>query len=289
MRLRSAYLVACLAFAAHLSFSQGGSLTLPKRIEAGNAFSIQSSGSGKGTLYVVGLGQVLKRDVQLGEAILFPAGSLYSAGHYVTILTRDSSPAESDSFDVVPTSTPAELTFLARPSRLAVNLHEGITGAVYVFDPYHNLITAPVSVSFELSSPNGAEQKRTVQTREGAAWIALDSTAHQGADKFVARAGEISNTRVVGQVPGDPCTLKMSAIPAGEQIQLRTEPVRDCSGNAVPDGTIVTFTENYDGRQSVVDVPLKRGVAEVKMPARPGANISVASGVVLGNEIRWSK
>jgi len=90
-------------------------------------------------------------------------------------------------------------------------------------------------------------------------------------------------------VRGDPCSLKMSAHPAGQQIELQTEPVRDCSDNAVPDGTIVTFTESYEGGESTVDVPLKRGIAEVKMPARPGAKLSVASGVVLGNEIRWGK
>jgi hypothetical protein len=95
--------------------------------------------------------------------------------------------------------------------------------------------------------------------------------------------------RIVGQVPGDPCSLKMTAHPAGQQIQLQTEPVRDCSGNAVPDGTIVTFTETYDGGESTVDVPLKRGIAEIRMPAHPGARISVASGVVLGNEIRWER
>jgi len=37
-----------------------------------------------------------------------------------------------------------------------------------------------------------------------------------------------------------------------------------------------------------VDVPLKRGVAEVEMPAHNGAMITVASGVVLGNQIRWT-
>jgi len=64
--------------------------------------------------------------------------------------------------------------------------------------------------------------------------------------------------------------------------------VRDCNGNPVPDGTIITFTETYNGGQSTVDVPLKRGVARTEMPARNGAVISVASGVVMGNEIRWS-
>jgi hypothetical protein len=45
-------------------------MSLPKTVEAGSAFSIQSTGSGKATLYIVGLGQVLKRDVQLGETRL---------------------------------------------------------------------------------------------------------------------------------------------------------------------------------------------------------------------------
>jgi hypothetical protein len=288
MRSRCAVLIAVLAAGAPWLVGQEGGLTLPKTIQAGNAFSIQSTGSGKATLYIVGLGQVLKREVQMGETIPFPAGSLYSAGHYVAVFSRESSAAESGSFDVVP-AQPADLTFLARPSRLPVGLHSGITGAAYVFDAYHNLIDKPASVSFELSSPAGATQKRTVETKNGAAWTEMDSTAQQGADKFVARVGDVSSMRIVGQVPGDPCTLKMSAHPSGQQVQLQTEPVRDCSGNAVPDGTIVTFTESYEGAQSTVDVPLKRGIAEVKMPIRPGARISVASGVVLGNEIRWEK
>jgi hypothetical protein len=289
MRAWRAVLTVILAAGARVLVAQDGTLTLPKTVEAGKVFSIQSTGSGKATLYIVGLGQVLKRDLQLGETMSFPAGTLYSAGHYITVLARESSPAESGSFDVVPAAKPAELTFLARPSRLPVGLQGGITGAAYIFDAYHNLITTPIAVSFELSDPGGAEQARTVETRNGAAWTQMDSTAHQGMDKFVARVGDVSSTRIVGQVPGDPCTLKMSAHLSGQQIQLQTEPVRDCSGNAVPDGTIVTFTESYQGAQSTVDVPLKRGVAEVKMPACPGARISVASGVILGNEIRWEK
>jgi hypothetical protein len=94
---------------------------------------------------------------------------------------------------------------------------------------------------------------------------------------------------VVEQVPGDPCKLTLRARPEGQRLALETDPVRDCGGNAVPDGTIVTFTENYNGAQSTVDVPLKHGIAQVEMPAHSGARISVASGVVLGNEIRWER
>jgi hypothetical protein len=117
----------------------------------------------------------------------------------------------------------------------------------------------------------------------------MDSTAQQGIDRFVARIGDVTSTRIVGQVPGDPCGLKMNARRLGELVQLVTDPVRDCSGNAIPDGTIVTFTEAYNGTQSTIDEPLKRGIAEATMQVHPGATLSVASGVVMGNQIGWAK
>lgn len=265
--------------------AQGG-LTVPKTVEAGSAFSVQTPGSGQGSVYIVGPEQVLKRDVQLGSTVNFEAGSLYNAGHYVVFVSGSSDTA---TLDVLPAAKIADVSFLARPSRLPVGLRDGITGAVYVFDSYQNLVTKPETVAFELSTPGGAAQNRNIATRDGAAWIAMDSSPKEGAAKFEARIGGISTTRVIGQVPGDPCGIQMTARPAGQKVSLETAPVRDCSGNAVPDGTIITFTENYNGAQATVDVPLKRGVAKVEMPAVPGATISVASGVVLGNQIRWGR
>ena len=48
----------------------------------------------------------------------------------------------------------------------------------------------------------------------------------------------------------------------------------------------MTFKETYNDMQSTVDVPIKRGIATIDLPAHAGAKISVASGVVAGNEIR---
>jgi hypothetical protein len=278
-------LILAMSQAGH---AQSDNLSLPKSIEAGSAFSIQSAGSGEATLYIIGPDQVLKREVQVGSATYFPAGSLYNAGHYIVILAQASG-AKTDSFDVAPASAPAKLSFLAKPSRLPVGLHDGISGAVYVFDTYGNLIVAPTPVSFELSSPSGAVQKNQVTTRVGASWTKMDSTSQQGSSKFVARVGDVSSESIIRQVPGDPCTLKMSAQQSGQQLELQTDPVRDCSGNAVPDGTIVTFTETYTGGQSTVDVPLKGDIAEVKMPVHGRATFTVASGVILGNQIGWEK
>jgi hypothetical protein len=276
-----------LLTSACTAWPQSGNLLLPQTVEAGSSFSVQTTGSGKATLLIAGLGQVLKRDVELGETTTFPVGSLRKAGHYVAILTTNGA-TYSGSINVVPSSTVAALTFLAKPSRLPVGSH-GITGTVFVFDAYRNLITSPTPVSFELSYPGRPAQRLSVLTRNGAAWITMDSSTQAGRDSFVARAGNISSTRVIAQVSGDPCRIKMSATPSGKRVSVATEPVQDCNGNPVPDGTIVTFTESYEGSRSTVDVPLKRGVAKSDMPAHPGATITVASGVVLGNEVRLEK
>jgi hypothetical protein len=289
MRLRLASFLGGLIVLAsgQLALAQGG-LGVPKTVEAGAAFSIHTSGSGKGVLYIVGPAQVLRRDVQLGEDISFAPGDMHNAGHYLVVLTGGSS-TEDGAFDVTGVHQPTSLSFIAKPSRLPVDLHDGISGVVYVFDTFHNLVLQPMPVSFQLSGVAGVPQIHTVTSKNGVAWTKLDSASKEGAAKFEARAGNVANARIIQQVPGDPCKLKMDVRPSGQRLQLETEPVRDCSGNAVPDGTIVTFTEIYDGGEATVDVPLKRGVAKTEMPAYKGATISVATGVVMGNEIHWGK
>ena len=66
---------------------------------------------------------------------------------------------------------------------------------------------------------------------------------------------------------------------------VETEPVRDCAGNPVPDGTVVTFTAKDGTEASTVDAPIKQGIARAQMTARGPVAISAASGVVMGNEL----
>src|ERR1700680_1785154 len=273
---------------AQLAVAQSSGLRLPKTVEAGAAFSIQSAGSGKAVLSIVGPAQVLRRDVQLGETTSFPPGDLHNAGHYLVVLVGGSS-TENGALDVTAAHQPTALSFIAKPSRLPVDLHEGISGVAYVFDTFQNLVLQPVQVSFQLSGVAGAPQTRTVLTHNGVAWTKMDSASKEGAAQFVAQVGSVSDKRVIQQVPGDPCRLRMNVQASGQRLALETEPVRDCSGNAVPDGTIVTFTEMYSGGEATVDVPIKRGIARTEMPAYKGTTTSVATGVVMGNEIRWGK
>jgi hypothetical protein len=285
-RIHASLLALMISSALMPANGQSGDLNLPRNVVAGAAFSIPTTGSGTGTLYIVGPAQVLKRDAQLGQPVEFAVGDLSNAGHYVAVLSSGSS-TQTGEFDVAPAKQPASLSFLARPSRIPVNLQNGITAAVYVFDSYQNLITSPTPVSFQLSVASAPAQTRTVVANQGAAWTGMNSATKEGNAKFVAQAGDVSATRVIQQVPGDPCGLKMSARKVGDKLDLSTDPLRDCNGNAVIDGTVVTFTESWNGAQTTVDVPVKHGIAQAEVPANLGARISVATGVVMGNEIRW--
>lgn len=269
--------------------SLAASFTMPATLTAGEPFTVSTSGTGDALFYLVGPNQTLTRKITLGQDLAFSNGTVIDAGEYLAILSQGSS-NESEAVYVAPAATPAHISFLALPSRLPVNLPNAVTGAVYVYDAYHNLITAPKQVSFSLSTPSSAGQSKTVQTREGAAWTAMNSTPKEGAGQFIAKVGDVSSMRIVQQVPGTACNLTITAQqqPNG-RLLVKTSPVHDCSGNPVPDGTVVSFTQTYRGGQSIADVPLKNGVAQVEFPARGGATLSAASGVALGNEIRWGR
>jgi len=282
--MRGHILLAGLALPAATALAQTMQLPVAP-VAAGSAFNIPTSGNGKAVMYVVGPAQVLRRDVQLGTPVSFAVGELYGAGHYVVTIVGPST--ESGQFDVKPAADPGSLGFLAKPSRLPVSIPNGISGAVYVFDRYHNLITTPLLATLQLAGAGGSVVTRSVTTHNGLAWTRMDSAAKESAARFTAKVGNVSSMRVINQVPGDPCSISITAKPHGSRLDVQTAPVRDCSGNMIPDGTIVTFTEVSGGTQSTVDVPLKQGIASVVMPANRGSKISVASGAVAGNEIHW--
>jgi len=267
-------------------FASAEELRFPAKVEAGTAFSVPTAGSGEASLSIVGPSDALERKVHLGEDIRFEADDLHNAGHYVAILSGSTS--ESTQFDIYASQQPASLSFFAKPSRLAVNRPNGISGVTYVFDVFGNLILKPEEISFRLADATGGVQSHKATSHEGVAWVQLNSAPKAGPAHFEASLSGVQATRIVQEVPGEPCSIRMTAKPSKDQrVLLQTDPVRDCNGNPVPDGTIVSFTERYEGQVSTVDVPLKRSVAETQLPAINGATITVASGVVLGNEIRW--
>jgi hypothetical protein len=261
-------------------------LKVPQTAVAGDGVSIGTTGSGSATLYIAGPGTALKRELRRGDTISLSGGEIAYAGRY-TAVVKSGSETTAQNFYVV-AGKPAKLNFMARPSRVPVAQPDVISGVVFVLDRNDNLVTAPTPVNFQLGVNGGAAAAHPVTSKNGVAWIKAASGKQEGAAQFTASVGDISAKRMVQQVASDPCNLRMKAQPAGSSIEVQTEPIKDCSGNPVPDGTIVTFSETAGTHgRSTVDARVKHGIARATLPANPGATLSVASGVVLGNEIRW--
>lgn len=260
-------------------------LQIQSPVSAGSGVSIPTSGSGSATLYVFGPGTAIKKKVELGQSIQLDGDQVKAAGHYTVILKGGQD--ATGTLDVTPGKLD-NVAFLARPSRVPASRPGAITGSAYLFDKYNNLVLTPTPVKFELTVEGGAPANRTVTSKDGVAWVRLDSGKKAGAAQFVVTAGDDNVKRVVQETASDPCNLRMHAQPNKDGgITVETDPVKDCSGNPVPDGTIVTFAATDSTGRSTVDARIKRGIAKADLPAEKGALLSVASGVVMGNEIRW--
>ena len=278
----------CLAglavLCAFLSGRAGAAeLRVPATVEAGQSFSIPTAGSGPATFYLVGPDHVMKRIVTLGIDMAIQSSDVRAAGHYQAILCGSSS-CTSAAFQVE-AAKPAHLSFFLRPSRVPVSTPQSIDATAFVFDQYFNLVLTPATVDFRITPASGASFSRQSSTRRGVAWMRMDSTPHEGRVQVTAVLGNVEEARVIQQVAAEACGLRMKAIPSGNAVTLETDPVRDCSGNALPDGTVVSFTKVDREGKSTVDTPIKKGVARVQFSIHGPAQIGVACGVVLGNEV----
>jgi len=268
------------------SLAQTAAPRPPDAVVAGTDFSISTTGSGKATFYLVGPSHSSKQQIERGQDMHINGDEAASAGRYLAILCSDT--CQSASFYVTPDDR-ASLAFLAHPSRVPVREANAISGVVFSFDKFHNLVLTPLAVTFTLTADGRDLASRSVPTKDGVAWLRIRSGDAAGTIQLVASIGGLNVRRVVRQVASDPCNLRIKAQRTVRGIVVETEPVRDCSGNAVPDGTIVTFTKMDGAGKSTVDAPIKQGIARTQMMALPGAVISAASGVVMGNPIRLSE
>lgn len=280
--MRKVGLLAAVVIFVGSQWVAAANLQMPERVPSGQDLSIRTNGDGNSTLYLFGPTHALKRSVKLGGAVTIEGSELTAAGRYVVTIEH------SSGVFFVTAGPVANVAFIARPSRVPAATKDVVSGTAFLFDRNQNLVLAPQEVSFNLAVPGAGEVHRTATSHNGIAWTRVDSSRQAGAAQFVASSGSASVRRVVQEVASDPCNIRMHAERGKDgAIVVQTDPVHDCAGNAVPDGTIVTFTSVDASGRSTVDARIKRGIARAELPASPGATISVASGVVVGNEIRW--
>ena len=266
-------------------WARAAELRVPASVEAGRGFSIPAEGAGQATFYLLGPDHVVKRRVTLGSDLQIQSSDVRAAGRYQVILCGSSSTCTSATFDVK-AAQPAQLSFFLHPSRVPVSTADSIDATVFVFDRYFNLVLAPSAVDFRVTPASGAGFSKRSSTRQGVASIRMSSTPREGPVHVTAIVGGAEQARVVQQVAAEACGLRMRAQPVrNNMITLETEPVRDCSGNPLPDGTVVSFTKIDRLGKSTVDTPIKKGIARAQFGVHGPADITVACGVVLGNEL----
>ena len=268
-------------------WAEAAELHVPAIVEAGQTFSIPlggpgQAGSGQATFYLLGPDHVVKRAVSLGSDLQIQSSDVLAAGRYQIILCDPS--CTSATFEVK-AAQPAHLSFFLHPSRVPVSTPDSIDATAFVFDQYFNLVLTPAAVDFRVTPASGAAFSRRGTTRNGVAWMRMDSTPHEGPVQVTAVLGNAQEARVIQQVAAEACGLRMKAVTSGNKVTLETDPVRDCSGNALPDGTVVSFTKVDQAGKSTADTPIKKGVARMQFSVHGRARISVACGVVLGNEV----
>jgi hypothetical protein len=249
---------------------------------AGTAFKISTTGHGSATFYLMGPARAIKKSVQLGREIEISGNDVSVSGTYRAIAC--SSSCVSTEFQVQP-AAPAKLNFLLHPSRVPVSSGNAINATAFVYDRFRNTVIKPTEVEFHISLPDGPTMTRTGETVRGVTWFEMGSTPRQGRLQIVASIGETAEPRVIQQVASDACGLRMTAAPAGRYVKLETAPIRDCAGNPLPDGTIVSFTKTDDDGRSTVDTPIKKDKATAQFEVKGRGRISVACGVALGNEL----
>jgi len=276
------YILCALLWFAATSVAQ--EIGVPRNVTAGEDVHLSVSGSGTATLYLFGPGLSNKRDVILGRDIQLPATDFTTAGEYSALLCSAGDCRGADFF--VSAAKPFSLTFLVHPSRVPVAEGDAISGVAVPFDKYRNLVLEPETIKFELTDGKASVLNRSLPTKNGIAWFRTASGKSAGALQVDAAIGDISTRRAVQQVASDPCNLRITGQRNAGGILVQTEPVHDCSGNPLPDGTIVTFTATSSGDKSTVDAPIKQDVARAQIIARGPTTVSAASGVVTGNELR---
>jgi hypothetical protein len=278
---------ACLGIAATVGLTSGmcpaQDLRAPSAATAGENATVSTTGSGKATFYLAGPGVSNKSEVSLGNEIPLRGQDLRDAGQYFAILCSDS--CHSASFYVTP-AKPASLAFLVHPSRVPVAANDAVSGVALAFDQFGNLVLDPGTIGFQLTAGKASLLSRAVTAHDGIAWFRITSGKSAGPMQVVASIGDLSARRNVQEVASDPCNLRITGQRTKDGLVVQTEPVHDCAGNPVPDGTIVSFTATDASGKSTVDAPIKRGIARAEIAASGLVVVSVASGVAMGNELR---
>lgn len=190
-------------------------------------------------------------------------------------------------------STPVEpLTPLIGARAIIADAQHWSMTVLIAFDTFGNPVAEGTQVEVLALHPDGRLEKKVIEVHHLLAWVRIFSDTKAGRTLIATRIGPIHGSEgTLLEVAGWPVPFSISAdpqpLPADGRLitMLRTAPVLDRFGNAVPDGTLVTFIVYApDGSFSTVPAYTIGGIAEAPLqaPLQPGSYIAQAT--ILGME-----
>src|SRR5688572_14569416 len=160
-RLLSIALLIAVCWFAHY-VAHAAEVTAPKKVVAGEATELKTSGSGKATIYLVGPAGTISREIELGQPVRLEPEETRAAGRYIAVVR--SGGTTSSSVFYVSAAKPAKVNFVARPSRVPASRPGAISGVAFVFDEFDNVVLQPTKVTFDLALSSGPAASRSVTT-----------------------------------------------------------------------------------------------------------------------------
>ena len=150
--------------------------------------------------------------------------------------------------DFIP-GAPYTVTLAADPTSIVA---DGVSTSVIsatVVDQYANLVMDGTVVTFTTDLGSFPMTFYTRTTAGGVATAVLTSSTRAGTSVVTATAGAAIGTAEISLLPGDPVTLTLSALSSQVSVDnaaVVTATLSDQYGNAVTDGTVVTFTTSLN-------------------------------------------
>ncbi len=203
-----------------------------------------------------------------------PASATHAAG--MVTLTAHADAAIGRTELVITPGPPIDpITPLVGPRTIiADGTHWGTLSAI-PFDAFGNPVAEGTPVQFRLLRPDGSLEMINTRVTNLLAWQRINSSTHAGRTVVVVTAGEAHGPEAsLNETPGWPVAFRLSADPPGlpadgsRLLTLRTSPIKDRYGNALLDGTLVTFVVDTPGAlPRFIPAITIGGIAEAQLQA----------------------
>ena len=273
--------IALLVTLCFATFAFAADLKVPATTTAGNAVTFTAPVAARQRC--TSLARERRSSARCNSArITISADELKNAGRYIVSVEGD-----GDGSFFVTANEVSSIAFLARPSRVPADTHDVISGTAFLFDKYQNLVMQPQPVKFELERQWTEHQpRREVERRSRLRQAGLFQEGRPGAVCGVQRLGFGAARGAGGRVRSVQHSHERPARQERHSGQHRSHSRlrRESRARRNHRDLHLDRREGQEHRGCAHQTWHRAGRACRRATS---ATISVASGVVVGNEIQW--